>query len=110
MSNNNKIKKILKEYKKGKQSLSEYGGYDDEFIMASHYSHLIGLMDSVLDKTHIEYQRLIQDILPQISDDNTQDDLITNIEKFKEFLEGFDEFLYNLDKKNKERFKNKKGD
>jgi hypothetical protein len=110
MSNNNKIKKILKEYKKDKQSLSEYGGYDDEFVMGSHYGHLMSLMGSVLDKTHIEYQRLLQHALPQVLDNDTRDDLITNIEKLKEFLEGFDDFLYNLDKKNKERFKTKKGD
>ena len=65
---------------------------------------------SAISLSTLEYQRLLQHALPQVLDNDTRDDLITNIEKLKEFLEGFDDFLYNLDKKNKERFKTKKGD
>lgn len=101
----NKIKKIIKEYK---NSISEEGGYDDEFIMGSHSSDLMEMLSKSGIKMYEEYMHIVSDILPEIMDDDVKDDLIDNLETLKNFLVNFDNFMDKTHKKNLKRF-NKKG-
>lgn len=102
----NTIKKIIKEYRK---ELSEQGGYDDESIMGHHYS---GLMNEMIKSGFLifnEYEKLVNNVLPEIIDQKVSNDLTSNLEKLKEFLESYDDFLEKNHKKNIKRF-NKKGE
>lgn len=97
-----KIKKIIREYS---NELSEQGGYDDEDIMRSHYS---GLMTEMADSGLVifkEYKKLVDNVVPELLDDKFRDELISNLEKLKEFLFGYDKFLEKNHKKNLKRFK-----
>lgn len=100
----NTIKKIIKEYHK---ELSEQGGYDDEDIMKDHYSGLMTEMGTSALIIFKEYKKLVNNVLPEILDEKVSDELVKNIEKLKEFLESYDNFLEKNHKRNLKRFKEK---
>lgn len=100
------IKKIIKEYSK---KLSEQGGYDDEDIMKHHHSVIMTEMMESGINIFKEYKNLVDNILPDITDEKTKNDLVINLEKLKEFLIDYDQFLEKNHQKNLKRF-NKKGD
>jgi hypothetical protein len=102
----NTIKKIIKEYR---NDLSEAGGYDDEDMMKIHYSGLMSNMTSSGDKIYGEYVKLVDKVLPEILDEDLGKELINNLEKLKDFLVSYDEFLEKTHNKNLKMFR-KKGD
>lgn len=96
-----KIKKIIKEYSK---NISEQGGYDDEDIMRHHYSGLMNSMVLSGSKIYSEYKKLVEEILPEMIDEENKDGLITILEELKKFLSKYDEFLFEIHNKNLKKF------